>query len=82
MGYSWWRPTPDTVPTDAAQHTVMSGGVYDALLTKKTLIIKSLLLMQLLQMTSILQQAVYDALEGLEPVPPGFVQNVDTTMQL
>ena len=27
--------TPDAVPTDDSQHTVMSGGVYDALLTKE-----------------------------------------------
>ena len=27
--------TPDAVPTDGSQHTVMSGGVYDALLTKE-----------------------------------------------
>ena len=27
--------TPDAVPTDGSQHTVMSGGVYDTLLTKE-----------------------------------------------
>lgn len=27
--------TPDAVPTDGSQHSVMSGGVYDALLTKE-----------------------------------------------
>ena len=26
-------------------------------------------------------KAVHDALAGLEPIPPGFIQNVDTTMQ-
>ena len=73
---------PDTVPTDGSQHTVMSGGVYDALLTKEDVDNK---------VTTVdanatddqypSAKAVYDALEGLEPVPPGFVQNVDTTMQ-
>lgn len=74
--------TPDTVPTDGSQHTVMSGGVYDALLTKENVDNK----VTVVDATATDEQypsakAVYDALEGLEPVPPGFVQNVDTTMQ-
>lgn len=74
--------TPDIVPTDGSQHTVMSGGVYDALLTKENVDNK----VTIVDATATDDQypsakAVYDALEGLEPVPPGFVQNVDTTMQ-
>lgn len=74
--------TPDAVPTDGSQHTVMSGGVYDALLTKENVNNK----VTTVDATATDEQypsakAVYDALEGLEPVPPGFVQNVDTTMQ-
>lgn len=74
--------TPDTVPTDGSQHTVMSGGVYDALLTKENVDNKT----TVIDVASTDDQypsakAVYDALEGLEPVPSGFVQNVDTTMQ-
>ena len=138
--------TPDAVPTDGSQHTVMSGGVYDALLTKEdvnnkvttidaastdkqypsakvvydTLLTKedvankvttidaastdkqypsakvvydTLLTKEnvnnkvtTIDVTSTDDQypsakAVYDALEGLEPIPEGFVQNVDTGMQ-
>ena len=74
--------TPDTVPTDGSQHTVMSGGVYDALLTKEDKDNK----VTTVDATATDDQypsakAVYDALEDLEPIPPGFVQNVDTTMQ-
>ena len=74
--------TPDAVPTEGSQHTVMSGGVYDALLTKENVDNK----VTTVDATATDEQypsakAVYDALEGLEPVPPGFVQNVDTTMQ-
>lgn len=74
--------TPDAVPTEGSQHTVMSGGVYDALLTKENIDNKVITV----DATATDDQypsakAVYDALEGLEPVPPGFVQNVDTTMQ-
>lgn len=74
--------TPDTVPTDGSQHTVMSGGVYDALLTKENVDNK----VTAVDATATDDQypsakAVYDALEDLEPIPPGFIQNVDTTMQ-
>ena len=73
---------PDTVPTDGSQHTVMSGGVYDALLTKENADNK----VTAIDATATDDQypsakAVYDALEDLEPIPPGFIQNVDTTMQ-
>ena len=73
---------PDAVPTDGSQRSVMSGGVYDALLTKENINNK----VTTVDVTATDDQypsakAVYDALEGLEPVPPGFVQNVDTTMQ-
>ena len=74
--------TPDAVPTEGSQHTVMSGGVYDALLTKENADNK----VTTIDATATDGQypsakAVYDALEDLEPIPPGFVQNVDTTMQ-
>ena len=74
--------TPDAVPTDGSQHTVMSGGVYDALLTKENADNK----VTTIDATATDDQypsakAVFDALEDLEPIPPGFVQNVDTTMQ-
>lgn len=73
---------PDVVPTDGSFNSVMSGGVYDALLTKENVGNK----VTTVDATATDEQypsakAVYDALEGLEPVPPGFVQNVDTTLQ-
>lgn len=74
--------TPDAVPTEGSQHTVMSGGVYDALLTKENVDNK----VTTVDATATDDQypsakAVFDALEDLEPIPPGFIQNVDTTMQ-
>lgn len=74
--------TPDAVPTEGSQHTVMSGGVYDALLTKENVDNKVITIDATAtdgQYPS--AKAVFDALEDLEPIPPGFVQNVDTTMQ-
>ena len=73
---------PDVVPTDGSFNSVMSGGVYDALLTKENINNK----VTTVDVTATDDQypsakAVFDALEGLEPVPPGFVQNIDTTMQ-
>ena len=73
---------PDVVPTNGSFNTVMSGGVYDALLTKENVGNK----VTTVDVTATDDQypsakAVFDALEGLEPVPPGFVQNIDTTMQ-
>ena len=74
--------TSDVIPTAGSQHPVMSGGVYDALLTKEDVDNKT----TVIDATATDDQypsakAVFDALEGLEPVPPGFVQNIDTTMQ-
>ena len=74
--------TPDTVPTDGSQHSVMSGGVYDALLTKENVDNK----VTTVDATATDDQypsakAVYNALKDLEPIPPGFVKNVDTGMQ-
>ena len=74
--------TPDTVPTDGSQHTVMSGGVYDALSTKEDTTNKT----TVVDASSTNDQypsakAVHDALENLEPIPDGFIQNVDTSMQ-
>ena len=73
---------PDVVPTNGSFNSVMSGGVYSALLTKENVDNK----VTTIESTATDDQypsakAVYDALEGLEPVPPGFVQNIDTTMQ-
>ena len=73
---------PDVVPTNGSFNSVMSGGVYDALLTKENVGNK----VTTVDVTATDDQypsakAVFDALEGLEPVPPGFVQNIDTTMQ-
>ena len=74
--------TPDAVPTDGSQHSVMSGGVYDALLTKEDVANK----VTTIDATATDEQypsakAVHDALKDLEPIPPGFIQNVDTTMR-
>ena len=73
---------PDPVPTQGSEHSVQSGGVYDALEAKEDVANK----VTELDASSTDDQypsakAVYDALEDLEPIPPGFVQNVDTTMQ-
>ena len=74
--------TLDAVPTDGSQHSVMSGGVYDALLTKEDVANK----VTTIDATSTDEQypsakAVHDALKDLEPIPKGFIQNVDTGMQ-
>lgn len=74
--------TPDEVPTDGSQHPVMSGGVYTALLEKEGKDNKVTTINESAtddQYPS--AKAVYNALENLEPIPPGFVQNVDTEMQ-
>lgn len=75
----------DSVPTDGSQHGVMSGGVYDALEAKEDVANK----ITAIDASATDEQypsakAVYDALdalEDLEPIPPGFIQNVDTGMQ-
>jgi hypothetical protein len=74
--------TLDAVPTDDSQHGVMSGGVYDALLTKEDVDNKT----TVIDAASTDKQypsakAVHDAIKGLEPIPEGFIQNVDTGMQ-
>lgn len=74
--------TLDAVPTDGSQHSVMSGGVYDALLTKENVANK----VTTIDAASTDEQypsakAVHDAIKGLEPIPEGFIQNVDTGMQ-
>ena len=73
---------PDAAPTDGSQHSVMSGGVYDALLTKEDVDNKT----TVIDAASTDKQypsakAVFEALEDLEPIPPGFIQNIDTGMQ-
>ena len=73
---------PDAVPTEGSLHSVMSGGVYDALLPKEDAANKT----TVVDASSTDDQypsakAVYDALEDLEPIPPGFIQNIDTGMQ-
>ena len=73
---------PDAVPTDGSQHSVMSGGVYNALLTKEDVDNK----VTTIDATATDKQypsakAVFKALEDLEPIPKGFIQNVDTGMQ-
>lgn len=106
--------TPDAVPTDGSQHSVMSGGVYNALLTKENVgnkvttvdatatddqypsakaVYDALLTKEdvankvtTIDVTATDEQypsakAVHDALKDLEPIPPGFVQNVNTGMQ-
>ena len=106
--------TPDAVPTDDSQHTVMSGGVYDALLTKEgvankvttidaastdeqypsakavhdTLLTKEDVANKVTTIDAASTddqypsaKAVHDAIKGLEPIPEGFIQNVDTGMQ-
>ena len=60
--------TPDTVPTEGSQHPVMSGGVYNALLTKEGITNKT----TVIDASSTDNQypsakAVYDALRIREP---------------
>ena len=60
--------TPDTVPTEGSQHSVMSGGVYNALLTKEDTSNKT----TVIGASSTDNQypsakAVYDALKDREP---------------
>ena len=74
--------TPDEAPTDGSQHPVMSGGVYNALLTKEDKDNKVTAITASATDTQYPSaKAVYNALENLEPIPSGFVQNVDTEMQ-
>ena len=82
-----WDPlggdlTPDAVPTENSQHSVMSGGVYDSLLTKEDKDNKVTAVDAAATDTQYPSaKAVYTAIKTLGVTPPGFVQNVDTTMQ-
>ena len=82
-----WDPlggdlTPDTVPTENSQHSVMSGGVYDSLLTKEDKDNKVTAIDAAATDTQYPSaKAVYTAIRTIGVTPPGFVQNVDTTMQ-
>ena len=72
--------TIDTASTDDQYPSAKA--VYDALLTKEDAANK----VTTIDAASTDKQypsakAVYDALEGLEPIPEGFVQNVDISMQ-
>lgn len=72
----------DPVPTNGSANAVASGGVFTALEAKEDVANK---------VTSIdasstddqypSAKCMYDALENLEPIPPGFIQNVDTSLQ-
>lgn len=72
----------DPVPTNGSSNAVASGGVFTALEAKEDVANK----VTALDAASTDDQypsakCVYDALEDLEPIPPGFVQNVDTSLQ-
>ena len=61
--------TPDAAPTEGSQHAIMSGGMYDALLTKEATTNKT----TVVDASATNDQypsakAVYDALEDLDPV--------------
>ena len=74
--------TPDAVPTENSQHSVMSGGVYESLLTKEDKDNKITAVDAAATDTQYPSaKAVYTAIRTLGTTPPGFVQNVDTTMQ-
>lgn len=72
----------DPVPTNGSPNAVASGGVFTALEAKEDVANK---------VTSIdasstddqypSAKCMYDALENLEPIPPGFIQNVNTSLQ-
>ena len=69
--------TPDTVPTKSSQSTVMSGGVYNALLTKEDTTNKT----TIVDASSTNDQypsakAVYDAIEDLDPVNIEYARNL------
>lgn len=69
--------TLDAVPTDGSQHTVMSGGVYDALLTKENVSNK----VTTVDATATDEQypsakAVYDALVGLDVMTPELIRKL------
>ena len=69
--------TPDTVPTKDSQHSIMSGGMYDALLTKEAIANKT----TTIDASSTDGQypsakAVHDALAKHEPIDIDYARNL------
>ena len=69
--------TPDTVPTKDSQHSIMSGGMYDALLTKEATANKT----TVVDSSSTNDQypsakAVHDALAKHEPIDIDYARNL------
>ena len=69
--------TPDDVPTEGSQHAIMSGGMYDALLTKEATTNK----IAVINAGSTDNQypsakAVYDALENHEPIDINYARDL------
>ena len=69
--------TPDTVPTKDSQHSIMSGGMYDALLTKEAIANKT----TIVDSSSTNNQypsakAVHDALAKHEPIDIDYARNL------
>ena len=69
--------TPDAVPTENSQHVIMSGGMYDALLTKEDVANK----VTTIDAASTNEQypsakAVHDALENHEPIDINYARDM------